>query len=761
MITTRACSCNFSAFLILLLTMTCNHVPAAAQTASARLPAPTVPEGFGVNIHFTDPQPGEMERFAEAGYRLARMDLFWGSVEREKGVYDFSAYDRLVEHLAKAGARPLFILDYGNDLYQKGAPTTPEAQAAFARFAAAAAARYKGKGVLWEIWNEPNLGQFWQPKPDAAAYARLALATAKAVRAVDPDAVIVAPGSSGFPWEFFETVFAAGLLEHIDAVSVHPYRGQNPETAAADYARLRVLIARYAPAAKRNTLPIISSEWGYSTVVGGVSEERQAQYLARQWLSNLASGVNLSIFYDWRDDGDDPKENEHRFGTVRRDFTPKPSFLAAKRLIAELNGYTFRHRIIDEKDDRAWKLLFQKGDTDQLALVTWMTDEKAPETSRMPAIRKVAASDADFVNLRRLASIRFLYGPRAYSSDGAARLEAAVRNPETEKASVALAVGIQSSRVRRDVPAGGTLTLPPVAIPGGGRSTRMEQPPVMLQFFWNDAPLPAVGPIVARLTDPLIIAAAPRGDDLLVTLENPSRKAFTGQLVLDRGRQAANESVPLRYEAGTERVTATLPSPGEAAHRLRILEKNAIVAQTEMRAYRPLKPFPETVGPQQEFGFVQSVENVAQPPTPLSVVKTPPGSPAPTALSFRWDFPGGWRYAQATPQAGAIPPMPEKARALVAWIHSDGSGDFLRSRFRDSTGQTFQVDLPKLEWKGWRLITIPLDGSGSGVHWGGANDGVPHKPLAWDGLILVDSANRELPHGGEVLIAAPTYVLGE
>jgi beta-xylosidase len=205
-------------FLAAVMALAGRFLPARAQ-----LPPPTVSEGFGVNIHFTDPQPGEMERFREAGFRRARMDLFWGSVEREKGVYDFAAYDRLIEHLARAGARPLFILDYGNPLYDGNrAPHTDEGRAAFARFAGAAAARYKGRGVLWEIWNEPNLAQFWKPKPSADDYAALALATAKAVRAADAKATILAPGSSGFPWEFFETVFRSGLLAHIDAVSVHP-----------------------------------------------------------------------------------------------------------------------------------------------------------------------------------------------------------------------------------------------------------------------------------------------------------------------------------------------------------------------------------------------------------------------------------------------------------------------------------------------------------------------------------------------------------
>ena len=155
-----------------------------------------------------------------------------GGIERAPGRYDFAAYDRLRDHLARAGVRPMFILDYGNRLYDHGqSPRSDSARAAFARFAAAAARHFRGQGVIWEIWNEPNIEQFWKPEPDAQAYARLALETARAVRTADPDAVILAPGSSELPWKFLETIFAAGLLEHIDAVSVHPYREQPPETA--------------------------------------------------------------------------------------------------------------------------------------------------------------------------------------------------------------------------------------------------------------------------------------------------------------------------------------------------------------------------------------------------------------------------------------------------------------------------------------------------------------------------------------------------
>ncbi len=111
------------------------------------------------------PAPGEMQRLVEAGYRMIRTDLQWGSVERQPGRYDFAAYDRLMVHLKQAKVRPMFILDYGNRLYDHGqSPRSDPARAAFARFGAAAARHFRGQGVVWEIWNEPNIEQFWKPK---------------------------------------------------------------------------------------------------------------------------------------------------------------------------------------------------------------------------------------------------------------------------------------------------------------------------------------------------------------------------------------------------------------------------------------------------------------------------------------------------------------------------------------------------------------------------------------------------------------------
>jgi polysaccharide biosynthesis protein PslG len=329
---------------------------------AAGLPDLALPQGVGVNIHFTRGHVPDLDLIAAAGFKVVRMDFSWAGTERQEGQYDFAEYDALTADLERRGLRPYYILDYSNPVFEEpitsrdpvhgqerrdiASPQHRGSVMAFARWAAAAAEHFKGRNVIWEIWNEPNIG-FWKPKPDVAQYVALAQATCRAIRIVDPQAIIVAPATSEFPWPFLEDCFKAGLLDQIDAVSVHPYRDyrQGPETAAADYQRLRGLIARYASTDARKQLPILSGEWGYASHARGVSLETQGSFIARQQLANLLAGIPVSIWYDWKNDGANPAEREENFGTVTADLKPKPAYLAVQILTRELEGYHIEKRV--------------------------------------------------------------------------------------------------------------------------------------------------------------------------------------------------------------------------------------------------------------------------------------------------------------------------------------------------------------------------------------------------------------------------------
>lgn len=343
----------------------------------------------GVNIHFTSGHEKDLDMIAAAGFRFIRMDFVWHNIEVSRGIYNWKEYDELTANLNRRGLRAIYILDYSNPLYegnveskdpitgevQRGiaAPRSRESVAAFSKWAAAAAEHFKGNNIVWEIWNEPNI-TFWKPAPDVNQYIALAKAACKAIRAVVPGSVIIGPATSQIPYPFIESFLASGILENIDAVSVHPYRDYAipPESVAADYAKLHDLIARYSPSAKKD-IPVISSEWGYASATKGLPVEKQASYAVRMQLINLLSGVPVSIWYDWKNDGNDPGNFEHNCGTVTSDLMPKPAYIGLRTLNEQLRDYVFMKRIkLENEGDYAVIFKDQKG---RLKLCAWTTGD--------------------------------------------------------------------------------------------------------------------------------------------------------------------------------------------------------------------------------------------------------------------------------------------------------------------------------------------------------------------------------------------------
>jgi hypothetical protein len=376
--------------LFLIITLGACSADSDCKFGSTSIRASAIPQGVGVNIHFTDPQPGEVKMIAEAGFRWVRMDFKWDVTERERGIYDFAAYDRLMKALDEYKIQALFILDYGNPLYDKGAPPrTTETRQAFARWAAAAAKHFSNRGIIWEIYNEANTSMFWPPQPNVNEYIELSLAVGRAFRAEVPNEKLVGPATAAIDFPFLEACFKAGLLDYWYAVSVHPYRQTDPETALLEYCRLRKLIQRYRTRSDSDgvkasmsdkTTPIISGEWGYSSVWQGMTEEKQAARFAREMLTNSANEIPISIWYDWREDGSDPTEAEHHFGLVRNAYRPgqdqvyeaKAAYRAAKTFSKYFNGYVFAERLqVGRVDD--YVLAFSKGGERRFAAWTTAT----------------------------------------------------------------------------------------------------------------------------------------------------------------------------------------------------------------------------------------------------------------------------------------------------------------------------------------------------------------------------------------------------
>lgn len=762
----------------------------AIAAGPSRLPNGPLPDGLGVNIHFTDPRPGEMKMMAEAGVTWVRMDYDWNQVEFEKGKYRFDAYDRLMAALKPHGIRPIFILDYVHRFYDEAqSPHSDEAIAAFAAFAAASAKHFEGRGVVWEMYNEPNILPFWRPKPNVRDYIRLATAVGVAIRKAAPKEAYVGPATSGIDYGFLGACFEAGLLKYWDAVSVHPYRPMPPETAAGDYSRLRAMIARHAPRGKR--IPIISGEWGYSSVAGSVNPDVQARFLARQWLINVSSGVPLSIWYDWHDDGPDPKEPEHHFGTVLNEYhadrdpvyEPKPAYLAARQLTSFLRGYRFNKRLQVGGADN-YVLLFSKGR--DVRVVAWTTSAE-PRQVTLPA-SPGALEVTDHLG-RRLSDVQATRpGAELGLSDAPLYIRPAARNHVLSLAADWDALGEEwptayaprarlGATVRNTTDAAVTIAAdgPSVSLaPGASHRVaadvdlqRSEQGPEVRLSFSVDGSAPIAQATRVVVTNPLVASLEPpRGGKLAFTIADPAGSGFAGTAqVFVEAPGVVNRTFRhvFRVQGGAEPLRWDVPADLPAGGRVRVSAEVRDGAGRQVLAlpavaYRPVDAW--KVGERDASRWISVLPDgdakVASEQT-LSVVPAPgPDAPAEGAVELKYRFSSGWKFVCVRTLAEPERAIEGKPKAMGAWVHGDGQANQCRARFVDATNQTFQPDGETITWTGWRWVTFPMDGSRSG-RWGGAEDGVIHYPIRWDSLFLLDSPGGRATQG-QVLIAGPTLI---
>lgn len=323
-------------------------------------PGASVPEAFGVNIHFYDHEAG-MDAVRQLGARWIRQDFFWSNIERTKSVYSFDHTDKLVQDAAARNIRILAILDYENKIYCKTrAIKTAEERQAFVNYAVATIRRYQDKKIIWEIWNEPNNGGFWIGN-SPEEYMALLRDVCQAVRREIPDAVLIGPSTYKMPDAYMEKCLQLDLLDHVDAISFHPYQRQRPEKVIDDMARLRQLVAKYLKK-DRNMPPIICSEWGFSATHHNV--EGQACRVPRSLFLSLMEKMPVTIYYDLLNDGLSPSNSEHNYGLVTSHpyLVPKPAGLAFLTASRVMNGFTFSRRVnvADENQPNHFVLEFSK-----------------------------------------------------------------------------------------------------------------------------------------------------------------------------------------------------------------------------------------------------------------------------------------------------------------------------------------------------------------------------------------------------------------
>jgi hypothetical protein len=184
---------------------------------------------------------GDVPQLAALGADTSRVGLRWDYVEPVRGRFDWSFYDALIAAMSAQGVRPMLTIDGSPCWARPGSQCVPDSHhppyvkylRGYSRFVAAAVRRYPDViGV--EIWNEPNLSEYWWPHPQPKLYARMLKLSFRAVKSVNPRIPVVFAGlvpqfgrdPSGQRMDatvFQRRAYKAGAGRWTDAFAVHPY----------------------------------------------------------------------------------------------------------------------------------------------------------------------------------------------------------------------------------------------------------------------------------------------------------------------------------------------------------------------------------------------------------------------------------------------------------------------------------------------------------------------------------------------------------
>ncbi|OUM71338.1 hypothetical protein AUC60_23740 [Pseudomonas caspiana] len=338
---------------------------------------------IGVATHLMNkngPSAKALQMLEAAGVDSVRDDAYWSIAEPHRGQLHIDpAWQAYLSKAREHKLRPLLVLGYGNPNYGNYAkPRYPPIKEGFGNYVNFVGRELADSVDFYEIWNEWDKEN---PVDEAFArdYSNLIEDTASKLRRQKNPVTILAGAvtSQGMDLGFADRLVSAGLLNHVDGLSLHPYvhcRHEERHTPERWIAWLRWLDADLRALVAR-PVPLYLTEMGWPSNTGkcGVSEQTQAAYLARSFfLAQTLPDIKGLWWYDLLDDGQDASDPEQNFGLLNPDLTVKPAYLTLKAISPFLHDYRYDAEKSRELDN-AYLLRFAKG-SEQI-LVAWTTGQ--------------------------------------------------------------------------------------------------------------------------------------------------------------------------------------------------------------------------------------------------------------------------------------------------------------------------------------------------------------------------------------------------
>ncbi len=357
------------AFLLIVLVVTgffALPLPAAAQTPGGdganESPPNSEPDTgsdfYGIN--FVHPYEPWLSLAWETGARVVRWQFNWRDHETSPGVWDWTRSDEPIRNWKEAGFKIHAILHNPPDfaLANPGSGLMPtnlnlpwnDPANGWGTYCYQFAGRYQGQIDSYEVWNEPDLDQYWEGNAQQYFYA---LRTCyQAIKAADPNAPVAMAGMAMLvEREFLPEVVRLAATDpdgafhnyYFDIANIHMYA--DPELVYNLTLETRSILDSHGLIDKpiwitETNVPLRGAggvpntpHWGYAT-------EQEAAWYVIQAASNAhAAGAARLMFFRLADD-----DMDEAFGLLRNDKTPRPGYRTLQIATTFLRDITFAAR---------------------------------------------------------------------------------------------------------------------------------------------------------------------------------------------------------------------------------------------------------------------------------------------------------------------------------------------------------------------------------------------------------------------------------
>ena len=344
---------GLAAALMLAVTM-----PLQAIAATAKVSGPYIPlTYFAQNWH---PIAGPEPTFPVGAIRINDYYTMWSKLEPANGVYDWTNLDSFLTS-AQTKSSDIMYTFIGLPLWNSGTstptppcptatdggtygcvgiPSDPTARTNYlnnwAAFVTNIVKHANGRIKYWEMWNEPDYYLFWPGDiPDtrgtAAGMAQMSAVAIPIIRANDPGAVIVSPGTmewsatnaSSWTASYLDALATYG--QHVDIVAFHAYTPEQttPESYLIDLAN--------AVKNVRQAKPVFMTEGGWGED-DWLSPADQVNYLAKAMTLYASLGIQRYYWYQY---------NSQTWGTLETNGQLNAAGIAYEQVQNWLSGDTF------------------------------------------------------------------------------------------------------------------------------------------------------------------------------------------------------------------------------------------------------------------------------------------------------------------------------------------------------------------------------------------------------------------------------------